>query len=287
MAAPRARCSSSRDTSVVPVSAGDCQVDRVRTAEAMGGGKLGRLSRECGRQRHERHMGQCGRRVRILHGAGAIVGGPGRRPRDLRNEQRRHNHRVATVLNRGEDFQASCMSLFFVGVERVDEDARVDCVAEVRGDRFANRTAADSVSRRPCLSPHGREEADAADAPTVPRFEAAARAHERVPGGCGISVFGDLGQALRRIEGQNHADGTASMCQDVRSPRIPHLTQDTRGMRFQFANADHLPRGFRAGRWIQVVPHVTTLRQISCERQRRAHWKPLEAPEERRANRGT
>lgn len=106
------------------------------------------------------------------------------------------------------------------------------------------------------LSAHGGEETDAAHARTKSPLETPAGAHEIVP--CGTGVFARRGGVLRRLEGKNHADGPATMRQDVRGSRFSHMTHDAGGMSLQFADSDDLLPRSGPSDW--VVPHVTTLR---------------------------
>lgn len=109
------------------------------------------------------------------------------------------------------------------------------------------------------LSSHRREDVNAAHPSTETAFEASPRAQERIPrDGC-VRCFGRLRGAVGWVEGQDHADGPASVRQDVRRPRVPHLAHDTRRMRLQLSNADDLCRRSRTRRTSNVVSHVTTL----------------------------
>lgn len=96
----------------------------------MGRSQLGRLSSRRRRQRDERQVWKGGGRIRILKRAGAVVARASRSRRDLRQQERRHDHWIASVPNRRENRQTLGVA-FFVWIERVYEDARINCVAQV------------------------------------------------------------------------------------------------------------------------------------------------------------
>lgn len=203
-------------------------------------------------------MRKAGRRERIPQGAGQIAGRSSDGRRDLWNEQRRHQNRIAVVLNQGQPPQALRVTVF-VWIERVDEDARVDRVT--RAWRRP-RTPRPSGNTRGCghvLAAHRREEADAAHSWTEATFEAPSCLHEGVPRGSGISVVGRLRGGLGWVKRQDYADGPAPMRHDVGRPRVPHLSHDTRRVRFQVSNADDPPRRSGSSGSGGVVPHATTL----------------------------
>lgn len=101
-------------------------------------GQLGGVSRRRRRQCDERQVWQRGSRIRILKRTGLVMAGASHSRRDFREQQCRHDDRVASVLNCGEDGQALGVA-GFVGIERVHEDARVNCVAEVPGTSRSHR----------------------------------------------------------------------------------------------------------------------------------------------------
>ena len=109
------------------------------------------------------------------------------------------------------------------------------------------------------LSPHRGEETHTADARTESPFETPAGAQECIPSGVGVRVLGSRRSGVSRVDRKNHADGAATMGQDVRRPRLPHVAHDARRMGFQFPNADGLPRRSGPVGLFDVVPHVTTL----------------------------
>jgi hypothetical protein len=194
-----------------------------------------------------------GSRIRILKRTGVVMAGASHSRRNLREQQRRDDDRVASLLNRREDGQALGVALF-VWIERVDEDARVNRVPEVRGTSRPNGPAR-RRSRGGHLSTHLREETYAADARAESPFETPAGAKESLPGVSGVS--GPHRRVLSGLEGKNHAHGPAAMRQDVGRARLSHVTQDAGGMSLQFPDADDLP--CRCPPSGVVVPHVTTL----------------------------
>jgi hypothetical protein len=107
-------------------------------------------------------------------------------------------------------------------------------------------TGAGHASRRSSLPSHRREQADATNPRPEAAFKPAASAQERLPRRRGVGVVGIAGRAVHQVEGQNYANGPASVRQDVGSSRISHLTHDPRGMRFQLSNADDLSSRSRA-----------------------------------------
>ena len=113
------------------------------------------------------------------------------------------------------------------------------------------------------LSPRGRKETDSARARTKSPLQTPACAHERVPRRG--SIFRSRRGIVSGLKRKNHADGPATMRQDVRGPRLSDAPQDTSGMRFQFPDTDNALRRSGAGR--VVVPHVTTLRAAPLNRQ--------------------
>lgn len=103
-------------------------------------GQLGGLSRRRRRQGDERQVWQRGSRIRILTRTGVVIAGASHSRRNLREQQRRHDHRVASLLNGCEDGQALGVACF-VWIERVHEDARVNGVPEVPGTSLSSRLA--------------------------------------------------------------------------------------------------------------------------------------------------
>ncbi len=73
------------------------------------------------------------------------------RGRDLRDDQRRHDHRVAPHADRREEREA-CLVAFFTGFEGVHEHARVDGVARHHA----------ALGLEP-LAPHLRQQTNSAD----------------------------------------------------------------------------------------------------------------------------
>jgi hypothetical protein len=82
---------------------------------------------------------------------------------------------------------------------------------------------------------------------------------ECIPSGAGVYVFSGRGRI--RVDWENHANGAASMRQDVRRSRVSHVTHDASRVSLELTDTHAPLRRLRCdGGGISVVPHVTTLR---------------------------
>lgn len=82
---------------------------------------------------------------------------------------------------------------------------------------------------------------------------------ECIPGGAGVYVFSGRGRI--RVDWENHANGAASMRQDVRRSRVSHVTHDASRVSLELTDTNAFRRcSRRDGGSASVVPHVTTLR---------------------------
>lgn len=91
--------------------------------------EFSRLPSHRGCQRHERQVRKACSSPCIPKRAGAVVARASHGRRDFRNEKRRYDHGVAAFLDLREKLQALGMP-FFVRIERVHEDTRVDGVPD-------------------------------------------------------------------------------------------------------------------------------------------------------------
>ena len=193
----------------------------------------------------------------ILERADAVVARASHGRRDLCQEQRGDNDWIPGFLYCREDRQALRMP-FFVRIERVHEDTRVDGVPRTLNWLLSNPTPRGRSSDRH-LPSHHRQEAYAADRRLKALFEASSSSQKLVPRGPSGRIFACRRLILARSDRKNYTDGPATMCQKVGRVRLPYVTDDAGGMSFQLTDADDvLDPAYPPGS-VDVVSHVTTL----------------------------
>ena len=146
---------------------------------------------------------------------------------------------------------------FFVWVECVHKDARVDCVPKRYPAPCSTQASRSSLGGH--LSPHVRQDTNTTCARREATFEPSARPHERLPRRRRVDSFGGVRRLAFAVDRQYHADRPSAMSQEVRRASLPHLAQDARGVGFQFSNPDTPSAALAPGCTCYVVPHVTTL----------------------------
>lgn len=107
------------------IPASDSEIHGVGATEPVSGREFGRQPGHRRSYRDEGQVRESGGRVGVTESAGTVVARSSHGRYNFRQKQRRYDDRVATSLDRGEYCQALQVT-FFVGIERVHKNARVD-----------------------------------------------------------------------------------------------------------------------------------------------------------------
>ena len=110
------------------IPASNSHIDRVGSTQSVCRSEFCSLPRHGGGQCDQSQVRETSRRTGVVECSVGVITRAGDGRRDLRQEQGRHDDRVATLMDRRQDRQALCVTLL-VRVESVDEDARVDGVS--------------------------------------------------------------------------------------------------------------------------------------------------------------